>query len=538
MLTQSRQFWNNLKPVTKAIYGGTAVVLMGIVAAVGYWSSRTQYAVLFSKLPSEDAAAIVQKLDADHTSYKLSTDGTSILVPTDKVQNIRMNLAVAGLPQGAGKGYELFDTMSMGATPFVQNMNFVRAIQGELARTIMQLEPVASARVHIVQPDPTPFVREEKPVTASVVIKTKPGASLSRAATAGIVALTASSVKGLLPENVTVLDSDGRVLSEKRDPKGGMVSNDQLNYQREVESHLAQNAQEILARLLGPGRAVVRVTAEMSFRHLKETSEKFDPESKVILRESVMSSKIQAVPGPRGPVGAISNIPAPPVPVVAVPDPAPNKRDETVETEYAVSRVNRSQEEQQGVIDRLTVAVMLIPPPGAGDAPADALGITPDEAQSLVKQAVGFKDGRDQIQVSIGKVPGEAQAEKAAANDVAIAGLPPAHDFIAILRVSSLGIAGLIAAVMVFRTLRRKQAPSGSATPAFANADAGAGGMIEELSDLHAVAATIKAWLEEPSVIRFDRTSPAPRPRPNRREEIRKNREEEDFGTLIHADLR
>lgn len=511
MLTQLRQFWNNLKPVTKAIYGATAAVLMALVAGVGYWSSRTQYAVLYSKLPSEDAAAIVQKLDADRVSYKLSGDGTSILVPLEKAPTIRMNLAVAGLPQGAGKGYELFDTMSMGATPFVQNMNYVRAIQGELARTIMQLEPVQSARVHIVQPDPTPFTRDEKPVTASVVIKTKPGMSLSRAATAGIVALTASSVKGLVPENVTVLDSDGRVLSEKRDPKGGMVSNDQLSYQREVESHLAQNAQEILTRLLGEGRAVVRVTAEMSFRHLKESSEKFDPESKVVLRESVMSSKVQAVPGPRGPVGAVSNIPPAPVPVVAVPVPPPNKNDETIESEYAVSRVNRSQEEQQGVIDRLTVAVMLIPPPGAGDAPADALGITPDEAQALVKQAVGFKDGRDQIQVSIGKTPGDVQADKAVVNGVAVAHAPSVQGFVSILRGSSLGIAGLIGAVMLFRASRRKSTASGSATqPAFASGTASSNGVIEDLSDLHAVAATIKAWLEDPTTIHFNRDASTP----------------------------
>ncbi len=508
MLAQLRQFWSNLSSAAKAIYAGTAVALLAAVMGVGYWSSQTQYAVLFSKLQAEDAAAIVQKLDADRTSYKMNSDGTTILVPTEKVQNIRMNLVVAGLPQGSGKGYELFDTMSMGATPFVQNMNYVRAIQGELARTIMQLEPVAHARVHIVQPDPTPFVREEKPVTASVVIKTKPGATLSRAATAGIVALTAGSVKGLTAENVTVLDSDGQVLSEKKDSRGGTVSNDQLSYQREVESHLAQNAQEILTRLLGPGRAVVRVTAEMSFRHLKETSEKYDPEGKVILRESVMSSKLTSASGSRGPTGAVSNIPPSPSNVAGVA--GPNKNDETVESEYAVSKVNRSQEEQQGVIDRLTVAVMLIPPRGAGDSPEDALGITPEEANALVRQAVGFKDGRDQIQVSIGKVPGEAHpAEAAAANENAVAMLPFGKDFVSLVRGSALGIAGVAALAIAIRLLRRRPAKSrsGSAVPAYAGLSPAAQEGLNELSDLNAVAATIKAWLDEPSVIRFDRNA-------------------------------
>ena len=501
MFAQFQQFWSNLSNPLRSLYGGTALALLAAVGGVGFWSSQTQYAVLFSKLQTEDAAAIVQKLDSDRTTYKLAAEGTTILVPTDKVQNVRMNLAVAGLPQGAGKGYELFDTMSMGATPFVQNMNYVRAIQGELARTIMKLEPIAEARVHIVQPDPTPFVREEKPVTASVFIKTKPGSTLSRSATAGIVHLIANGVKGLTTENVTVIDSDGRVLSEKRDARGGMASSDQLSYQREVESHLAENAQEILARLLGPGRAVVRVTAEMSFRHLKETSETFDPEGKVVFREAVTSSKISAASGVRGVAGASSNIP--PAPSNGSATAGPNKNDETIESEYAVSKVNRSQEEQQGAIKRLTVAVMLIPPRGAGDAPPEeVLGITPAEAQELVKQAVGYKEGRDQIQVSIGKSPGEAAAEAvAAANDGALATIPVGKDFVSVLRSSSLGIAGLVALAIAVLALRRRPKPT--AQPAYAGLKTSPEGT-DELSDIHAVAATIKAWLDEPSIVRFE----------------------------------
>ena len=506
MFAQLRQFWKNLSPAAKTAYGVAGFLLVGAVAGVGYWTSQTQYAVLFTKLPPEDAAEVVQKLDADRVSYRLNSDGTTILVPTDKAPNVKMNLLVAGLPRGAGKGYELFDSMSMGATPFVQNMNFVRAIQGELQRTIMTLEPVASARVHIVQPDPTPFIREEKPVTASVVIKTKPGATLSRAATDGIVKLTAGSVKGLSAENVTVLDSDGRVLSDKKDPRGSTTSNDQLAYQREVESHLVDNAQEILARLLGPGRAVVRVTAEMSFRHIRETSEKYDPDGKVVQHEQVMSSKMTAAAAARAPVGAVANIPptVPPSPAAAAA--GPNKNDETIETDYLVSRLNQEKVEQQGVIDRLTVAVILVPQKVEGDDPADALGITPDDARELVKQAVGFKEGRDQIQVSIGKPPSEAAApaEAAAPDDNAVAALPFGKDFASVVRGSALGLAGLLALAIVVKLLRKKpkKSPSPGASPAYASSDSRP--LPDELADLHAVAATIKAWLEEPSVIQFE----------------------------------
>ncbi|MBI5757129.1 MAG: flagellar M-ring protein FliF [Planctomycetales bacterium] len=492
--TQLKQFWTRLSLVAQVIYGGTTLGLLGLVVWVAYWAAKPEYRVLLSGLQTEDAAAIVQKLESDHVAYELASGGTTILVPADCVQKVRMNLAVSGLPQGAGKGFELFDDMSMGATPFVQNLNYVRAIQGELARTIMQLEPVAQARVHIVQPDPTPFVREEKPVTASVVVKTKPGAALGRSATAGIVALVAGSVKGLSPDHVTVLDTEGRVLSEKRDPRDGIVSSDQLGYQRDVEANLASKAEEILSRLLGPGRAVVRVTAEMSFRHIKESTEKFDPEGKVVTHESSVSSKTTSPGGTRGAAGAVSNIPP------AQPNaPAPNasasqKLDETIESQYAVSKVNRQLEEQQGTIDRLTVAVMLIPPStDASVTPEEALGITTDEAKELVKQAVGFKDGRDQIQVSVGKVA-EAKEDAAAEGDPLQ--FQKWQNYASLVRASSLGIASLVGLVMLVLVLRRLAASESSQTDT-AQAASVAKALPSELQDLGAVAETLKSWLNE-----------------------------------------
>jgi flagellar M-ring protein FliF len=525
IFNQLRQFWLNLSNVGKVVYGAVAALLVAVVAGVGYWSSQTQYDVLFSRLPSEDASAIVERLKADRVTYQLKAvnEGTTILVPTANKEDVRMKLAAAGLPQGSGKGYELFDSMSMGATPFIQNMSYVRAIQGELARTIMTLEPVAHARVHIVQPEPTPFVREEKPVTASIVIKTKPGKTLSRANTTAIVQLTAGSVKGLAAENVTIVDTDGRVLSEKKDPRGATTSNDQLSYQREVESHLADNAQEILTRLLGPGRSVVRVTAEMSFRHLKEVSEKFDPEGKVVQREQVMSQKMTGAAPVRGPVGAVGNIPTPPPGPgpgqAATPATGPNQNSETIETEYLVSRLNLEKVEQQGVIDRLTVAVILIPQKAEGDAPEDALGITPEDARELVKQAVGFKESRgDQIQVSIGKTPGDAPpaAEALVSDDKVVAGLPFGGDYVSTVRYAALGVAGLLLLAIAVKMTRRRPSRSPSPAPAYASANSNAGAVPDELMDLQAVAATIKAWLEEPAVIRFEQkpTNNAPQARP------------------------
>lgn len=496
---QLQQFWGRQTLPGRIAYGFSVALVAMAVAGVSYWANRTDYAVLFSGLPTEQAAAITQKLDAERVSYKLSSDGTTILVPSDRVQKTRMVLAVAGLLQGTEKGFEIFDGMSMGATSFVQNVNYVRAIQGELAKSIMTLEPVLHARVHIVQPEPTPFVRDEQPVTASVVIKTRPGTTLSRQGAQAIIALVAGSVRGMTTDNVTVLDADGRVLSEKKKSPQAMASTDQLAHQLEVESHLASKAQEILTRLLGPGRAVVRVTADMSFRHVKETSEKFDPEGKVVLRESVSSSKTTGPAGNRGPAGTASNLP--PAPPNAAPATPPSANEEVIESEYAVSRMNHSQEEQQENINRLTVAVMLIPPKPIDEVPLEeSLGITPAEAGELVKQSIGFKPGRDQIQVSIGK-PADSPAEVEL--DQQIIAVQQWQNIGTAMKASSLGVAALSLLAIGLLAMRRKPDPKPS--PALAMASTSQA----ELDDLAAVAGTIRAWLEEPATIRMDRAGVA-----------------------------
>lgn len=482
---QWSQVWKRLSPMGRVAFSAAGASFLVLLVWVAFWSSTTNYAVLFSGLQTEDAAAIAQKLDADRIPYELSAGGTTVLVPAERVLKTRMSLAVAGLPQGAGKGFELFDQMSMGATPFVQSLSYVRAIQGELARTIMTLDPVAHARVHIVQPDPSPFIRDEKPVTASVVIRTKAGQSLSRGATVGIVALVAGSVKGLTPDNVTVLDSDGRVLSERRDSRAGLASADQREYQRELEVDLATKAQEILTRLLGPSQAVVRVTAEMSFRRVKEQSEKVDPDARAATRESTTSSKTTTPGGPRGTTGAVANVPG--AQPAAANGSGSVKQDETTESDYAVSRTQRQLEENQGTIDRLTVAVILIPPTSDPDAdPEEALGITTAEAKELVKQAVGFKENRDQIQVSLGKA---SAPDADPAEEPAFVTAQRWQNYINLVKASALVIAALAGLVMVAMMFR-----SGPAAPP-QDIKPNEPALSRELLDVGAVADALKSWL-------------------------------------------
>lgn len=484
---QWMQVWKRLSPTGRVTFSGAAAAFVLLIVWVGFWASTTNYAVLFSGLQPEDAAAIGQKLDADRIPYELSVGGTTVLVPAERVLKIRMSLAMAGLPQGAGKGFELFDQMSMGTTPFVQNLNYVRASQGELTRTIMQLEPVAHARVHIVQSESSPFIRDDKPVTASVWLRAKAGRTLTRELASGISAFMAGSVKGLTPENVTVLDSQGRVLSDPRDSRGGLASSNQREYQREVESDLASKAQEILGRLLGPGQAVVRVTAEMSFRRVKEQSEKVDPDARVATRETTTSSKTSTPGGPRGTTGAVANVPGAQPP--ATSGGGPIKQDETTESDYAVSRTQRQLEENQGTINRLTVAVILMPPAADPDTdPEEALGITTAEAKELVKQAVGFKEGRDQIQVSLGKPAAVADEVE----DTAFVAAQRWQNYINLVKASALviaALAGLVMVVMLFRS-----GPKESSADVNSNTAASA----QELLDVGAVVSTLKSWLGDP----------------------------------------
>jgi len=489
---QVTDLWSRQSRLGRIVLGGAAGILALLCVGVGFWASQTNYAVLYSGLSLDDAAAITQKLDADRTTYKLSADGSTILVPSDRLQKTRMGLAVSGLV-GSHKGYEIFDGMSLGATPFHQNVNYVRAIQGELAKTIMTLEPVDHARVHIVQPEPSPFLRDEKPVTASVVIKTKNGSGLSRAATQGIVALVAGSVKGLAKDNVTVLDTEGQILSEKPRSTHAAASTEQLAHQMEVESHLAAKAQEILNKAMGPNRSVVRVTADMTFRHVRETSEKFDPDGKVVLRESVSSMKTTQPGGPRGPAGTASNLP--PAAGAAGAPAGPTANEEVIDSQYAVSHTNIAQEEQQETINRLTVAVMLIPKIPVDEVPLkESLGVTAEEVERLVKQAVGFTDGRDQIQVSVGN-PMEAEAE--AAIDREIFAAQTWQNYGAVAKASSLGIAAL--SLLAIGVLSLRNRPASRPTPVAAHETASEAA---DLQDLNAVAGTIRAWLEEPPAVR------------------------------------
>lgn len=493
---QLRQVWLTSSVVGRVGFIVLSGVCLAAIGGVGYWAAQPDYRVLFSGLSADDAGAITAKLQAQAVPFSLGAGGTTISVPAAQLQQARVDLAVAGLPSGGAKGFEILENAPLGVTPFMQHVNYTRAMQAELAKTIMQLEPVSYARVHIVRPESTPFVRDQKPATASVVLKLKPGATVGRNVAAGIVALVARSVEGLAAEGVTVLDTSGRVLSEQPNNGAAGLASSQLEYRREVETYLASKAEDMLAQMLGAGRAIVKVTAEINFKRVKEKRENYDPDSRLATKEKVSNKKSTASSSARGPAGTASNLGK------GSADPGSTgtgMQEEETESEYIFSKTTLDQEQPAGNIERLTVAAMVDLSGGEAGGSGQAKPVmTLKEAEEIVKRAVGLKPERDEIKVS----------------DVKLAGTAPSSDldgewlqaqrwqtYEKIARHSSLGVAALVALVLGRMVLKRLQVPPQPGRAAVVD-QADRSRVIQQLSNEaqrnpEAVAGLLANWLDE-----------------------------------------
>ncbi|HLJ97702.1 MAG TPA: flagellar basal-body MS-ring/collar protein FliF [Gemmataceae bacterium] len=451
---QLRQIWQGLSWARRVGILFLSSICVALIVGVAYWASQPDYRVLYSNLSPEDAGAITSKLQATGVSYRLTSGGQTVLVPAEQVAQVRVDLAAEGLPAKGGKGFELFDTSALSTTPLAERVNFVRALQAELAKTIMQLDSVASARVHIVLPDQSPFIREQLPAKASIMLRLRPGAVLSRSTSSGIVALVARSVEGLTPENITLVDANGRLLSESTDPDAGAAEGT-FDYRRQLEKYLASKAEEMLTQALGPQRAIVRVTAEINSRRLREKKENYRPDDRVVINEKVTSSRSTTpVVTARGPAGTASNLP--PARGAATGTGTGTSQDETTETSYVVSKVTQEFEEKVGTIERLTIAALVDLSKGEGGS---GPSITKQEVEEIIRQAVGFKVNRDEIKVSDVRLSGPPDLH---VNDTEWEKIQLWQNVANIVRNASLGIAalvGLILGWMVFRRLRLAAPP-------------------------------------------------------------------------------
>ena len=337
---------------------GLAVVLIvgGFVAS--QWMGQATYVPLFASLPAEDAGAIVAQLKASKTPYRVGGAGEQIMVPADQVNEIRLRVASQGLPLGSGVGFEVFDKGSFGLSDFNQRINYQRALQGELARTIGQARGVTRARVHLVMPQPSLFVQRERAPSASVFLKLAPGTRLTNEDVRGIIHLVASSVEGLVPARVTVVDTAGRMLAAGSEPAGtgaGDLSPRRIEIKAAVEDGIERRVQSLLDSALGPGQAMTRVSTQLNFDQVERTEERFDP-TPVAKHETRTVEKTKATAdGPMLPAGT---------PTPGAPSPPHNQTSsegtrETATVNYELSRIVARTLTSPGEIQRTSVAVLV-----------------------------------------------------------------------------------------------------------------------------------------------------------------------------------
>ena len=402
----------------EALPARTRLVLIGVGAALavaiglGVWvAGESSMEVLFSELDADDSARIIEQLGGLQIRYELRDEGSTILVPGDRVHDTRLTLAAAGLPSGGDSGFELFDEQRFGESEFSERVKYHRALEGELARTISHLSGVERARVHLVLPSRSLFVARDESASASVVLHLRPGRRLSEEQAAGILHLVASSVRGMDVESVTLVDGEGRPLGG---PQGeGETAGDALEYRRQVERERERAAQELLDATVGPGLAMVRVSADVSFTREEQTEERFLPEE-VAARSVSLQEERNTAQGPATPAGipgAASNLPGGEAASTQQGDSGLVRRSET--RNFEISKTTARRVVPVGRIERLQVAVVV---DGVWTGEGEAREFTPREQEemerleAIVARAVGVvADRGDEITVSC--IPFATQGE-------------------------------------------------------------------------------------------------------------------------------
>ncbi|NWF90391.1 MAG: flagellar M-ring protein FliF [Ignavibacteriaceae bacterium] len=284
-------FLNQLSLQQKVIIGGSALITAILIIVLITFLNEPSYSSLYSNMASEDASKVVEYLTSQKIPYKIEDNGSTIKVPKDKVYETRLALAGRGIPASGTIGYEVFDKSTMGMSEFMQKLNYKRALEGELARTILGQEGVTGVRVHIVVPEKAIFKDEQKQPTASIVLKLKENFSLPKANCMAIVNLVASAVEGLSSNSITLIDTQGRLLwKESGENSLSFSSTKQYEIQNSVETYLAQKAQNLLDNVLGYGNALVQVNADLNFDQVEKTMESYDPDQQVVVSEQTMRS--------------------------------------------------------------------------------------------------------------------------------------------------------------------------------------------------------------------------------------------------------
>jgi flagellar M-ring protein FliF len=454
---QMSELWRRWQAMTlrRRIAWSAAGIVSLTLAALLWWVFQPEYRVLYVGLSVEEAGAITSKLQNKGVPFRLTAGGTTVLVPADQAMQVHLDMNSEGIAGSTkiAKGWDSFDQARIGATPFDNSVTFMRAQQAELARTIIQIDPIIYARVHIVRPETSPFIREKKAATASVMIKCRPGATLSRDTVDGIAALVSGSLEGLTKDNVRIVDANGRLLSKNQEGESGALAT-LVDQKRDIEQYLAGEAERMLTTVLGAGRAVVVVRADLNDIQKRERKEIFDTESKVAKSEKTSLNKTNtSAPNKGGVAGSTSNLGKAQGTASATGSVT---SQETQQSDYDYPRTVQEWQNKIGSINRLTVAAFV-----------DISGVDKNEPISLadvketIKKAVGFKKDRDEIQVTQVRMPGtvsEGFEEEWAAHQ-------RWQTILTIVRNGSMAMMALCAVPMAWLLVRRRGKGAPAAPP-------------------------------------------------------------------------
>ncbi|ELX10293.1 flagellar M-ring protein FliF [Janthinobacterium sp. HH01] len=417
-----------------------AAAIVAILLGLWLWNKPPDYGVLFSNFTDRDGGAITAELDKLNVKHKFSENGTAILVPTEQVHDIRLKLAAQGLPKGGNVGFELMENQKLGVSQFLEQVNYQRALEGELARSIQSLAAIENARVHLALPKPSVFVRDQQKPTASVIVTLHPNRMLDPGQTAAIVHLVASSVPELLPANVTVLDQAGNLISDQtKNGSSGLnaknMDETQLKYVKDMQLQVIKQVESIIIPIVGEGNVRAEATADVDFAQIEQAAETYKPNSPpaasaIRSQQSSETNGNNGATNPGGIPGALSNqppgtatapltqtagsptgtAPAPGTPpgAAAAGSTAAGPSHKESTTNYEVDKTVRYEQRGMGGLRRMTVAVVVNYKRIVGkDGKVTIKAYTPEEMakiNDLVKQAMGYNQDRGDA-VSVANSP-------------------------------------------------------------------------------------------------------------------------------------
>ena len=447
--------WQKVSLVQRALLVAV-LVAAGIMAAILVrWASQPDMALLYGDLSPAEASKITERVSEEGIAYLLRDGGTAVYVPREHVYQLRLDLAKDGLPASDQAGYKLFDDEKIGISPFVQNVNLTRAHQDELAKSIQVIDGIEQVRVHIVTPEQSLFADDQKATSASVVLRIKPGYRLTSSQIAGITHLVSGAVKGLKPQDVTIVDSEGRLLSGEGDSILATGAGTVHDYRERVEQALVRKAEDMLTAVLGPGRATVRVSAVVDMNSVNTVTETYDPTTKVATKEEITTNKESGGSGQTAGTGT-------------------EKSEETSVQEYLVGKTVKQQVVLPGKVRSLSVAAFVdLSDPEAeesieGAQPALIMEVT--EVEQIIRTALGLSD-TDSLTVVHARFhrPTEALMEEKP---------NPWPRYMALARQLSMGLMA-VCGLVVFRIFGKARGKATAATQAqLTEGTAKAGGML------------------------------------------------------------